>query len=126
MLVLVDAPCSGLGVIRKKPEIRYKDPAALAGLPSVQRTILDNVSRYVKPGGVTALLHLHAAAGGKTSRWCDGVPGAASRISAGRLSAARPAGRGGRRPDGDPLAPAPWDGRLFHLAKHERRERHDN
>ena len=31
--VLADVPCSGLGVIRKKPEIRYKDPAELAGLP---------------------------------------------------------------------------------------------
>ena len=45
-------PCSGLGVIRKKPEIRYKDPAELAGLPQIQGDILDNVSRYVKPGGV--------------------------------------------------------------------------
>ena len=51
-LVLADVPCSGLGVIRKKPDIRYKDPAPLADLPGVQRRILDNVSRYVKPGGV--------------------------------------------------------------------------
>lgn len=51
-LVLVDAPCSGLGVIRKKPDIRYKDPEPLADLPSVQTAILDNASRYVKPGGV--------------------------------------------------------------------------
>ena len=50
--VLVDAPCSGLGVIRKKPDIRYKDPAPLTGLPGVQRAILDNAARYVKPGGV--------------------------------------------------------------------------
>lgn len=50
--VLVDAPCSGLGVIRKKPDIRYKDPAPLADLPRVQRGILDNCARYVKPGGV--------------------------------------------------------------------------
>ena len=49
--VLVDAPCSGLGVIRKKPDIRYKDPAPLTGLPEVQRSILDNAARYVKPGG---------------------------------------------------------------------------
>ena len=45
-------PCSGLGVIRKKPEIRYKDSAELTGLPQIQGDILDNVSRYVKPGGV--------------------------------------------------------------------------
>ena len=50
--VLADVPCSGLGVIRKKPEIRYKDPAELTDLPQIQGDILDNVSRYVKPGGV--------------------------------------------------------------------------
>ena len=50
-LVLVDAPCSGLGVIRKKPDIRDKDPGQLEGLPQVQRDILSNVARYVRPGG---------------------------------------------------------------------------
>ena len=50
-LVLVDAPCSGLGVIRKKPDIRYKDPAPLADLPAEQLDILRNAARYVKPGG---------------------------------------------------------------------------
>lgn len=49
--VLADVPCSGLGIIRKKPDIRYKPPAPLAALPEVQRAILDNVSRYVKLGG---------------------------------------------------------------------------
>ena len=51
-LVLADVPCSGLGIIRKKPDIRYKDPKPLEGLPRVQKAILDNVCRYVKPGGV--------------------------------------------------------------------------
>ena len=50
--VLVDAPCSGLGVIRKKPDIRYKDPEPLKGLPEVQRAILSNAARYVRPGGI--------------------------------------------------------------------------
>ena len=50
--VIADVPCSGLGIIRKKPDIRYKDPEALKGLPKVQRAILDNCSRYVRPGGV--------------------------------------------------------------------------
>ena len=36
----------------KKPDIRYKDPEPLAGLPRVQGAILENVSRYVRPGGV--------------------------------------------------------------------------
>ena len=50
--VLCDAPCSGLGVIANKPDIRYKDPAAFERLPGIQREILDGASRYVKPGGV--------------------------------------------------------------------------
>ena len=54
-LVIADVPCSGLGIIRKKPDIRYKDPKPLEGLPNVQRAILENVSRYVRPGG--ALLY---------------------------------------------------------------------
>lgn len=51
-LVIADVPCSGLGIIRKKPDIRYKNPAPLAGLPAIQKEILDNVCAYVKPGGV--------------------------------------------------------------------------
>ena len=51
-LVIADVPCSGLGVIRKRPEIRKKSQAELEGLPAVQAAILENVSRYVKPGGV--------------------------------------------------------------------------
>lgn len=51
-LVLADVPCSGLGVIRKKPDIRYKDPADFVGLPALQLAILQNASRYVKIGGV--------------------------------------------------------------------------
>lgn len=49
--VLADVPCSGLGVVRKKPEIRYKDPQALADLPKLQLEILNNVCRYLRPGG---------------------------------------------------------------------------
>jgi 16S rRNA C967 or C1407 C5-methylase (RsmB/RsmF family) len=49
---MVDVPCSGLGIIRKKPDIRYKDPKQLENLPQVQRDILENVCRYVAPGGV--------------------------------------------------------------------------
>lgn len=51
-LVIADVPCSGLGIIRKKPDIRYKEPKPLEGLPVVQMAILDNVSHYVRPGGI--------------------------------------------------------------------------
>ncbi len=51
-LVLADVPCSGLGVIAKKPEIRAKDLQSLCNLPEIQRAILDNLCRYVKPGGI--------------------------------------------------------------------------
>lgn len=50
--ILADVPCSGLGIIRKKPDIRYKSEEELKGLPSLQLKILNNLSRYLKPGGV--------------------------------------------------------------------------
>lgn len=50
--VICDVPCSGLGIIRKKPDIRYKDPSELKALPEIQRAILENSARYVRPGGV--------------------------------------------------------------------------
>ena len=50
--VLCDVPCSGLGVIRKKPDIRYKDLAPLEALPTIQLDILRTQADYVKPGGV--------------------------------------------------------------------------
>ena len=49
--VLCDVPCSGFGVLGKKPELRYKSPEESARLPEIQRAILDNASRYVKVGG---------------------------------------------------------------------------
>ena len=51
-LVIADVPCSGLGIIRKKPDIRYKDPKPLENLPKIQADILDNAARCVRPGGV--------------------------------------------------------------------------
>lgn len=50
--VIADVPCSGLGVIRKKPDIRYKSLDDLARLPELQSRILANAARYVRPGGV--------------------------------------------------------------------------
>ena len=50
--VIADVPCSGLGIIRKKPDIRYKNLQELAVLPALQLQILKNQARYVRPGGV--------------------------------------------------------------------------
>lgn len=50
--VIADVPCSGLGIIRKKPDIRYKDLSRIGQLPKLQMQILENVAQYVKPGGV--------------------------------------------------------------------------
>lgn len=49
--VLCDVPCSGLGIVRRKPEIRYKDLSLVDNLPPLQYDILNNASRYVKPCG---------------------------------------------------------------------------
>ncbi len=51
-VALVDVPCSGYGIIRKKPDIREKDPDTMKELPALQLQILSNQARYVKPGGV--------------------------------------------------------------------------
>ena len=51
-VVIADVPCSGYGIIRKKPDIRYKDPDTMKDLPALQLAILKNQSKYVKPGGV--------------------------------------------------------------------------
>jgi len=51
-LVLLDAPCSGLGVIRRKPEIKWnRNPDDILSLASLQRQLLQTASRLVKPGG---------------------------------------------------------------------------
>ncbi len=49
--VLCDVPCSGLGVLAKKPDLRYKDPESFSRLPAVQSAILSNCAAYVKDGG---------------------------------------------------------------------------
>ena len=49
--VLCDVPCSGLGVLAKKPDIRQKTLDGLDGLVRLQRAILETAARYVRPGG---------------------------------------------------------------------------
>jgi 16S rRNA (cytosine967-C5)-methyltransferase len=51
-VVFADVPCSGYGIIRKKPDIRYKDPSTMEELPSLQLEILSKQSAYVKAGGI--------------------------------------------------------------------------
>ncbi len=51
-VVLCDVPCSGLGIIRKKPDIRLKNVKDMEQLPALQLQILMTQADYVKPGGV--------------------------------------------------------------------------
>ncbi len=50
--VICDVPCSGMGVVRRKPEIRYKNPTDFAELPGLQLTILSQAAKLVRPGGI--------------------------------------------------------------------------
>ena len=51
--VLVDAPCSGLGTLSKKPDIKWKrDSDEIKSLLKTQTAILDNAAKLVRPGGV--------------------------------------------------------------------------
>jgi 16S rRNA (cytosine967-C5)-methyltransferase len=53
--VLVDAPCTGLGALRRRPEARWRrTPADLAGLATLQRSLLASGLAAVRPGGVVA------------------------------------------------------------------------
>ncbi len=50
--VLCDVPCSGLGVMRRKPEIRLRPQSDVSALPALQYEILCSAARYLKKGGV--------------------------------------------------------------------------
>jgi 16S rRNA (cytosine967-C5)-methyltransferase len=51
--VMVDAPCTGLGTLRRHPELRYRrDEADVATLAKLQRAILESCQHAVKPGGL--------------------------------------------------------------------------
>ena len=49
--ILCDVPCSGLGIIRRKPDIKYKDFSEFDGLIPIQTAILNNAKNYLKKGG---------------------------------------------------------------------------
>jgi len=51
-LVIVDAPCSGLGTLRRRPDVKlFKEQESIDGLVDLQRHILESTWQYVKPGG---------------------------------------------------------------------------
>lgn len=51
--IIVDAPCSGLGVIKRKPEIRYeRNSNDIDSLVELQLSILEHVKQFLKPGGI--------------------------------------------------------------------------
>ena len=49
--IICDVPCSGFGIIRRKPEIRYKNLDSIKDLPDLQFKILNTSSKYLKSGG---------------------------------------------------------------------------
>lgn len=51
-VLICDVPCSGYGIIRKKPDIRYKSIRETDSLPTLQKQILATQARYVRPGGI--------------------------------------------------------------------------
>lgn len=70
--VLLDAPCSGLGIIRKKPEIKYtKTPEELLELVKIQRDLLETAMNYIPPGGtlVYSTCTLNQAENEENVRW---------------------------------------------------------
>lgn len=71
-IVVADLPCSGLGVMRKKKDIRYKmTPQQMQGLVQLQQEILSNVRQYVKPGGklVYSTCTIHRAENEGNAQW---------------------------------------------------------
>ena len=50
--ILCDVPCSGLGIVRRKPEIRFRSEESVNELPELQYRILCNAARFLKPDGV--------------------------------------------------------------------------
>ncbi len=51
-VVIADVPCSGMGVIRKKPDIRFRTREELDSIPDLQEELLESIATAVKPGGV--------------------------------------------------------------------------
>ncbi len=69
--VLCDVPCAGLGIIRRKPEIRYKPQEDLKELPAIQKEILQEAAKQVKSGGtlIYSTCSLNPAENGNVADW---------------------------------------------------------
>jgi len=64
--VLVDAPCTGLGALRRSPDLKWRQkPEGIAGVAATQKAILDSAARLLKSGGRLVLRHLQCVASGK-------------------------------------------------------------
>lgn len=71
--VLLDAPCSGLGALRRRPEARWRrTPEDLAVLQPLQRSLLDSAITSVRPGGVVAYVTCSPVLG-ETSQIVQGM-----------------------------------------------------
>jgi 16S rRNA (cytosine967-C5)-methyltransferase len=81
--VLLDAPCSGLGTLRRHPEIRYRvTPAGVLRLAGVQKALLDSALRLAAPGGrvvysvcTMTLEETQQVVAGRGAHPPDGLPG---------------------------------------------------
>jgi 16S rRNA (cytosine967-C5)-methyltransferase len=74
--VLLDAPCTGLGALRRRPEVRWRRTAEdVAPLAELQRTLLDSALAAVRPGGVVA----YVTCSPHTAETVDVVDAAAAR-----------------------------------------------
>lgn len=71
-IVIADLPCSGLGIIGRKPDIKYQtSPEKLKELVALQRQILSTIHAYVKPGGymVYSTCTIHSAENEENANW---------------------------------------------------------
>jgi 16S rRNA (cytosine967-C5)-methyltransferase len=92
--VLVDAPCSGLGVLDRNPEAKWRrTPDELSGLAELQQSILANLAEAVRPGGLLVYVT------------CTTLAGENEDVVDGFLS-----GRPDYRLAGAPEGPVPWEG----------------
>ena len=112
--VLCDVPCSGYGVIRRKPEIKYKKLEEFTDVPNIQYKILETTAQYCKVGGVllysTCTIH-PAENGAVRERFLAAHPEFSPRPLGGLLGE-----------DSQCTLMGEWDADGFYLAAFTRRE----